>query len=337
MSGLRPVLYGDVQRWGLIETDTLGLLPRLPAGCVDAVVTDPPYAIDIVGARWDGADIHRTTRRGREKLSRSEAFERWTARWAAECRRLLKPGGYLLAFGAPRTFHRLVAGIEDAGLEVRDQVIWLNGEGVPKSRRLPGGRGTALKPAYEPILVARAPLAGTLTATLERCGTGALNVEAAPGPEGRWPANVVLTHTAGCSLAGCGEDCPLPLLDQQVPDVQPSRFFYSAKASRAEREAGCESLPVRTATLFTGKARAPRLVRNVHPTVKPIDLMRWLVRLACPPGGVVLDPFCGSGSTGAAALLEGCQFVGLEREREFVKVAQARIAHWAEVAAREAA
>jgi site-specific DNA-methyltransferase (adenine-specific) len=329
VSAAKPVLYGDVQRWGLVEADTLALLPRLPDACVDAVVTDPPYGIDVVGAGWDHF--------GGGELAGPEAFERWTSAWAAQCRRLLKPGGYLLAFGAPRTFHRLVAGIEDAGLEVRDQVIWVNGEGVPKSRRLPGGLGTALKPAYEPILIARAPLDGTVTANLAAHGTGALGIDAARVQGDRWPANVVLSHAEGCSASGCTEDCPLPLLDRQAPQVLPSRFFYAAKASRAEREAGCEELPSRTIALYTGKNRRPRVVRNIHPTVKPIELMRWLVRLACPPGGVVLDPFCGSGTTGAAALLEGRQFVGLEREAEFVDIARARITHWAEVATREAA
>lgn len=325
----KPVLYGDRQRWGLIEADTLELLPRLPDRCLDSVIADPPYAIDIVGSGWD--------RFGGGGLAGPEAFERWTSVWASECRRLLKPGGYLLAFGAPRTFHRLVAGVEDGGLEVRDQVLWMNGQGVPKSRRLPGGLGTSLKPAYEPILVARAPVDGTITATVEQWGTGALGIEEARTPEGRWPANVVLSHAEGCTAEGCGEDCPRPLLDQQAPEVLPSRFFYCAKASRVEREAGCEALPARTMTLYTGKQRLPRVVRNTHPTVKPIELMRWLVRLACPPGGVVFDPFCGSGSTGAAAVLEKRQFVGIERENHYSRIAQARISHWAEVASREAA
>ena len=111
---------------------------------------------------------------------------------------MLKPGGHLVAFGAPRTFHRLVAGIEDAGLEVRDQVLWLYAQGVPKSRRLPGGRASALKPAYEPILLARTPLVGTLAANLKRWGTGALNIEATRVPRpgarvGYWPANLALS------------------------------------------------------------------------------------------------------------------------------------------------
>ncbi len=164
-----------------------------------------------------------------------------------------------------------------------------------------------------------------------------MDIEAARGPEGRWPANVVFSHAAGCSEAGCVQDCPLPLLDRQEPAVLPSRFFYCAKTSRDEREAGCEELASRTMTLYTGKQRRPRVVRNIHPTVKPLELMRWLVRLGCPAGGVVLDPFCGSGSTGAAAMLEGAQFVGVEREPQYVEIACARLSHWAQQAAREAA
>lgn len=320
MSAAKPILYGDTIRWGLIEGDTLKVLPQLPEASVDAVVTDPPYAISLGGRAWD--------RFGDRQVSAAEAFERWTCAWAAECRRVLKPGGHLLAFGASRTFHRLVAGVEDAGLEVRDQLVWLNGEGMPKSRRLPGGLGTALKPAYEPILLARAPFVGRTAANVEAHGTGALQIDATRVDGGRWPANVLLGHVEDCTPVECASDCPTTLVDAAAPESRPSRFFYCPKASRHEREAGCKQLPIQTATLYTGPARKPRRVRNVHPTVKPLELMRWLVRLGCPPGGVVLDPFCGSGSTGAAAVLEGRQFVGIERERAYVPVACARIDHW---------
>ncbi len=296
----------DTRAWHLIEADALMALAKLPDACVDAIVTDPPYGIGIVGAAWD-------------RTADNEAFERWTSVWAREALRVLKPGGHLLAFGAPRTFHRLVAGVEDAGFEIRDQVLWLYGQGLPKSRRLPGGQGTALKPAYEPIVVARAPLVGSLPENLARFGTGALNIEAARVGEARyWPANVALSHSA---------DCPEALIAE--PASGPSRLFYCAKATRTEREAGCGMLPVRRVPLYTGRGHGPRLVRNPHPTVKPLALMRWLVRLAVPDGGLVLDPFCGSGTTGAAAMLEGRRFVGIERERDYVEVACARLTHWA--------
>jgi DNA modification methylase len=329
----KRVLYGDAQRWGLVQADALDLLKRLPARSVDSVVVDPPYAIGFGGHDWDGVDIRRVAG---EALSPGHAFERWTTLWAQECRRLLKPGGHIVAFGSPRTFHRLVSGVEDAGLEIRDQLLWIYGTGVPKSRRMSGGQGTGLKPAFEPIALARAPLTGTVTANLTTWGTGTLGIDPTRVGEGRfWPANVLLSHAPGCSKHACAPDCPFPLIDRVRQDLTPSRLLFSAKATRQEREAGCEELPERLVPLYRG--RTGRRVRNPHPTVKPRELMQWLVRLVTPPGGVVMDPFTGSGSTGIAALLEGRQFLGVEREAEYVTVARARLAHWARVAAKESA
>jgi site-specific DNA-methyltransferase (adenine-specific) len=313
----------NTQAWGLLEGDALMLLAKLPDACVDAIVCDPPYGIELGGASWDSFD----------KDSPAEAFERWTFQWAAECRRVLKPGGHLLAFGSPRTFHRLVAGIEDGGLDVRDQLLWLFAQGLPKSHRLPGGMGTTLKPAYEPILLARKPLEGRTIDNLKAHGTGALNIAAARvGEAAYWPAHVTLAHSEECQDS-CKPGCPAAMIDAARPDLLPSRLFFSAKATRVEREAGCEQLPRESVALYTGKRHSPRLVRNQHPTVKPIDLMRWLVKLVTPPAGLVLDPFTGSGSTGAAAVLEGRQFLGIEREGKFVDIACARITHWANQAA----
>lgn len=304
-------LHDDAtKRWQLIEADALAVLAKLPENSLDAIVTDPPYGIALGGARWDRFD---------GDSSPGKAFERWSARWAREALRILKPGGHLVAFGAPRTFHRLVSGIEDTGLDVRDVVMWLNHQGLPKSHRLPGGKGTGLRPAFEPILLARKPFAGRTIENIERHGTGALNIDATRIGDGRyWPANVTHTNALG-------------------ENEWASRFFSCAKATRTEREAGCEQLPARAVALYTGKRHSPRLVRNTHPTVKPLALMRWLVRLVTPPGGVVLDPFTGSGSTGIAAMLEGRPFVGIERESEYADVACARLTHWARQAAKEPA
>ncbi len=332
MSTPKLSLYSDASEvWRLLEADALITLAKLPDACVDAIVTDPPYGIDFGGEAWDGADIRRAVS-GQEHVAASEAFERWTRVWATEARRVLKPGGHLIAFGAPRTFHRLVCGIEDAGLEVRDQLLWLYAQGVPKSRRWPNGLGTALKPAYEPILMARSPFVGTAARNLARWGTGTLNIDAAR-VDGYWPANLTLSHAPDCTDAGCGDGCPARLLDARRENL--SRMFFCAKASRDEREAGCEQIPTRSVQIFTGRDHPPRLRRNTHRTVKPIELMRWLVALVTPPGGMVLDPFAGSGSTGAAAVLEGRQFFGIEREPEYIDIACARLTHWAATAAQE--
>ncbi len=339
MNTAKLALYeDDTQTWGLIEADALLAMAAMPANSVDSICVDPPYGIAFKGESWDGTDIYQTVSRDGERLSAGEAFERWTSRWATEAARVLKPGGHMIAFGAPRTFHRLVAGVEDAGLEVRDQLLWLYGTGLPKSRRLPGGLGTSLKPTYEPAVLARAPLVGTTTRNLDAWGTGTLNIDATRVGEAEyWPANITLSHAPDCTEAGCGMRCPSGLLDRAHPDFLPSRLFYCAKASKLEREAGCEQLPKRSVQLYNGHHHPPRVVSNIHPTVKPVELMRWLVRLITPPGGIVLDPFTGSGTTGIAAVLENRMFVGIERESQFVDVACARLTHWAHQAAKERA
>jgi site-specific DNA-methyltransferase (adenine-specific) len=329
----KVALYQDATKaWGLIEADALLTLAKLPDDSVDAIVTDPPYGIGFHDEAWDGADIYRAAQQDRERLSEGEAFARWTRVWAAECLRVLKPGGHLLAFGSPRTFHRLVAGIEDSGLEVRDQLLWLYAQGVPKTRKLPGGLASMLRPAYEPILLARAPLVGTTIGNVETWGTGALNTEASR-VNGYWPANISLSHAPTCIEDRCSDDCPAGLLDGIRPDLLPSRLFFCAKASKREREEGCEELPLVQDQLYSRPAL--RLRRNIHPTVKPLALMRWLVGLITPPGGVVLDPFTGSASTGVAAVLEGRRFVGIEREGRYVDIACARLTHWSHQAKRE--
>jgi site-specific DNA-methyltransferase (adenine-specific) len=323
----------------LLGGDCLEELGKLEPQSIDAIVTDPPYAIgQLAGERWDDAGMVRVARAGGDRLSAGEAFEAWCRELGKGCLRVLKPGGHILAFSSPRTVHRLACGIEDAGFEIRDELMWLYGTGMPKSHRLPGGRSTTLKPAYEPIVLARRPLEGTTKETLATFGTGALNTDACR-VAGRHPANVLLSHEPGCRESKCAPDCAAALVDADAnqrrrgagPRVAPSRIFYCPKVSRRERDAGCEHLPEKDIGLFPrsdgSKPKPP--ARNPHPTVKPLDLMRWLVRLGCPPGGVVLDPTCGSGSTGAAALLEGRRFVGIELDPFFMEVAAARIAHWA--------
>jgi DNA modification methylase len=320
----------------LLEGDCFEVLASLEAESVDAIITDPPYGIGFQSARWDSGAIRETAARaGEDRLSPNQAFEVWARLWATECSRVLKPGAFLLAFGSPRTFHRLASGIEDGGLELRDTLMWLYAEGMPKfGRYYPGGRATTLKPAFEPVVLARRKLDGTTGETIARYGTGALNVEDCR-VGGRLPANVILGHDLDCEDERCAPGCPVAIADACAKEgrsrLSPSRFLYCPKASRAERDAGCEGLPRRTLDLFPkaeGRGK-PAEVLNPHPTVKPLELMRWLVRLLCPPGGLVLDPTCGSGSTGAASVLEGRRFVGIEFERAYLEISAARIAHWA--------
>ncbi|WP_455947848.1 DNA methyltransferase [Lelliottia jeotgali] len=308
-----------------------------------------------------------------------------------ECLRLLKPGGHLLAFAGTRTQHRMAVRIEDAGFEIRDMIAWVYGSGFPKSHNGEWG-GTALKPALEPITVARKPLTGTTAENWQQHGTGGLNIEdcrvptaedlsggaysaagrsvspamsptgmnragaRAPGefeqPAGRWPANLI--HDGSDEVLSA-----FPLAPRQQGDLRghnrdrtslgiygdmgaardavarpdggsAARFFYCAKASRQDRNNGLEADAVPAvaagATMRDReKANWPARNGNHHPTVKPTDLMRYLCRLVTPRGGLVLDPFTGSGSTGRAALIEGFQFIGIELDPEYAAIAEARI------------
>jgi site-specific DNA-methyltransferase (adenine-specific) len=332
---VEPRISPEVQ---LLQGDCFELLGELGAESIDAIVTDPPYGIGFKQARWDSVAIQEATAKaGLDRATPNEAFESWSCIWATECRRVLKPGGFLAAFGSPRTFHRLTCGVEDAGLEIRDTLMWLYSEGMPKSCHYPGGRATALKPAFEPIVLARRGLDGTTAETITRHGTGALNIESCR-VEGRHPANVVLEHESDCEEGRCAAGCAAAAVDEcgrrdhvrSAKRIAPSRFLYCPKASRAERDAGCERLPQRALDLFPNAKGAKKAAgaRNPHPTVKPLELMRWLVRLLCPPGGLLLDPTAGSGTTGAAAALEGRRFLGIELEPAYIEIAQARIAYW---------
>ncbi len=349
------------RRWQVMHADCLLALPKLDAASVDVLITDPPYGIDFNGMAWDRAralDPARPPGRRRSRENPSIAFGRFCAEWARQCLPVLKPGAHLAAFAAPTTAHLLASGLEEAGFELRDMLMWLHAQGYPAGANcgIPtshAGWGTRLKPAYEPILLARKPLEGTLRENLARHGTGALHIDACrntpaaatptsgercPGegrthagsanPQGRWPAHLLLSHSLRCTPDRCQQGCPIGMLGE------PHRFFYCAKPNRRERNIGCERLPRRTTQTFQigahneRKARA-RPVPNIHPTVKPIELMRWLVRLLTPLDGLVLDPFTGSGTTGIAAILEDARFLGIEREDDYLPIARARIGHWA--------
>jgi len=303
----------------------LDILRTMPDCSVDAVVTDPPYGLSFMAKRWD-YDVPST--------------EIW-----AECLRVLKPGSYLLAFAGTRTQHRMAVRIEDAGFEIRDMLAWMYGSGFPKSHNLDGehqGWGTALKPAMEPITMARKPFKATVAQNVQEWGTGAINIDGCrigerelrrlnragsigyggsepqgivdDGGIGRWPANVMHDGSAEI-LQGMGEA---------------ARFFYTPKACKDDRDDGCENHKlVRRTDGRTTEHHTPNLRtterRNFHPTVKPTDLMRYLCRMVTPTGGVVLDPFTGSGSTGRGAVLEGFRFIGCEMDADYIEIAKARI------------
>ena len=271
--------------------DSTAIMATLDADSVDAVVTDPPYGLAFMGKDWDHG---------------VPGVEFWR-----EALRVAKPGAHLLAFGGTRTFHRLACAIEDAGWEIRDTIMWVYGSGFPKSH-------ASLKPAVEPIIMARKPLRGTVAANGAAYGTGALQIDACRNGE-RWPANV-LHDGSDIATNGMGDA---------------ARYFYCAKASLADREDGCEgleekrggSLNMRTDahSQANGMATGPRC--NHHPTVKPTALMTWLCQLVTPPGGVVLDPFCGSGSTGRGAIAAGAgRFVGIDQDEEYCEIARRRVA-----------
>jgi DNA modification methylase len=374
--------------------DCLDVLRTMEAESVHAIVTDPPYGLAFMGKRWD-YDV--------------PSVEIW-----AECLRVLKPGGHLLAFAGTRTQHRMACRIEDAGFEIRDMIAWVYGSGFPKSMDVskaidrvagaerevvgsklgqPGyrsgptgendvygaglangdakcevtapatpeaqqwaGWGTALKPALEPITMARKPLAGTVAANVLEHGTGALNVDGCrvaaedgytenavtqgvntaqtsyapavvrrtfePCQSGRWPANLVhdgsedvmelFPETSSGALNQASVKATnriynnFPNTYANPKQFEPStgsaaRFFYTAKASAAERQG------------------------VTHPTVKPLDLMAYLCRLVTPPGGIVLDPFAGSGTTLKAAISEGFQAIGIERDPAYHAMAERRL------------
>ena len=287
---------------------------------VESVVTDPPYELGFMGKSWDASGI---------------AFDKKTWELAFE---LLNPGGYLLAFSASRNYHRMAVAVEDAGFEIRDQIMWIYGSGFPKSLNLGDGWGTALKPAHEPIVMARKFIEGTNKNNREKYGTGGINIDGCrvgkeileeqiagrsnkigtferknmitPKREGRYPANVM--HDG---------------LDEGW-----ARFFYCPKTAKSERNQGLVefddkqySHDGRKKSIENPYQRNKSISKNSHPTVKPFELMKYLCRLVTPKGGTVLDPFMGSGSTGMAAKDEGFNFIGIEREKEYFKISEQRI------------
>jgi site-specific DNA-methyltransferase (adenine-specific) len=387
----------------LLLGDCLDKLKELDDNSVDSIVTDPPYGLAFMGKHWD------------YDVPSQQIWE--------ECMRVLKPGGHILSFAGSRTYHRMAVRIEDAGFEIRDQIMWVYGSGFPKSMNIgiqvdkklgnlretvgekvrgdvekakengagyladPANRnntkqfgygthtitkgnsdwegwGTALKPAHEPIVMARKPLSEkTVGNNVLEWGVGGINIDGCRiGTDetitnhsrsaesaiskgkygdsseqetyqtegqllGRFPANIIFDEEAGKLLdeqSGISKSAKVKndkgayaggsntgfmrgvsnSTNQYDDRGGASRFFYCPKTSKAERNEGTD---------------------NNHPTVKPTDLMAYLIRLVTPKGGIVLDPFMGSGSTGKAAVREGMEFIGIERENEYFEIAKSRI------------
>ena len=412
--------------------NNIEVIATFPDNSVDSIVTDPPYELGFMGKSWDSSGI-------------AYNVELWQ-----ECLRVLKPGGHLLSFGGSRTYHRMACAIEDAGFQIRDQIMWVYGSGFPKSlnigkaidkvagaeRQVVGtyethdirnaglmdrkgsmtvavtapftpeaqqwdGWGTALKPAHEPIVMARKPLDGTVANNVLTHGVGGINIDGcrvqsddktkseghfrkgnvigdertsiAAGhfgdgawvagtdlSQGRFPANFIhdgsdevteLFPDTGKSTGGrigkksMGNVTNVPAGQFEAGDPEygdcgsAARFFYCAKAGKAERNAGLDGFETKKigrnqssfdgGQMLTGSGNIRNNSKlNHHPTVKPLALMRYLVRLITPPNGIVLDPFAGSGSTLVAATLEGFSSIGIEITEEYIPIIEARIA-WA--------
>lgn len=411
------LLDGRVDLWG---GDCLQILAGLPPDSLDSCCVDPPYHFGSIIKRWsnshsdaDRANNMKTGAYGRH--SKGFMGSTWDGgdiafrpeTWAAVLR-VLKPGAHLIAFGAPKNEHRLVCAIEDAGFEIRDKLMWVFGVGFPKNHDAEkamgkasdvdlfrealetatdkwSGWGTALKPAYEPICLARKPLAGTVQENLREWGTGALNIDACrvhaedatggaytvkrrkPGAEmertggnyrpedsdvlfhgetkpGRWPAN--LLHDGSPEVvdafpAQAGAIAPVHKrsgdkfrntygalkgsIDEggstfRGDSGSAARFFYCSKATNQGRIGWCTICDARFVLSDRGAHKHDQngyAHIKSHPTVKPVDLLRYLVRLITPPGGTVLDPFAGTGTTAEAAWHEGFRTVLIERETTY--------------------
>lgn len=312
----------------LHQGDCRDIMRTYPDQHFDAVITDPPYGISIQGEKWDTA-----TPRG---------FQAWAQSWGEEALRVLKPGGYMLAFSAPRTYHRLTSGLEDAGFEIRDAMAWIRADGKPAGMDLSSafdraagvldqregreverwdtdesaftmasdnvraagkpitdeaktweGWGIGLKPAWEPIIVARRPIDGTLTHNVRAHGTGAMNIRAGMNAvNGLYPPNLLM-----------GERAMTAAVEQGAPDHVWPVFRYQPKAPTSER---------------------PKAGGVQHVTVKPLELMRYLIRLVVRPGALILEPFAGSGTTLQAAAIENVRAVGCELDDRYIPLIKER-------------
>ena len=383
------------------------VLKQYPDNHFDSVITDAPYGIEFLGKDWD---------------NNTGAIEVWQ-----ECLRVLKPGGYLLSFGAPRTYHRLATNLEDIGFVIKDSLMWLFGSGFPKAQDVGKKSGndewlgwkTGLKPAHEPIVMCRKPLDNRMgkrgktnsrlnvSENVEKWGVGALNIDATrieftieadknvggrskgttydnnmfqgdaykfesntksvlsvANDLGRFPSNVIVSEEVGNDLnekigdkkfgnkkGGYKYDKTYNVegfINNNKPDAPsnygdgggPSKYFYSPKVNRKERNIGFEIDKIPTwnpsggYNSETGEDMRKQLTKdregisNNHPTIKPVALMLYLVKMITPPNGKVLDPFNGSGSTGMAVKQFGGHYVGIDLDENYIEISRKRINAW---------
>lgn len=399
----------------LYQGECVAVLHTLEANSIDVVLTDPPYLLNFMNKTFD------TQHKILPGANEGQRMQAWHMAWAIEVLRVLKPGGYCLAMGGTRTFHRLMCALEDAGFEIRDTLMYLYGSGFPKSAdvskmidkeagavrevlgpspfasrrpnpRLPGssvfnddnyveeaggipltapatdaarewtGWGSALKPSWENIVMARKPLNGALVHSVQKWGTGALHIDACrvPGtephhnygrtsgegawagasetpfptpPQGRWPANTLTDGSAevramfpqvqaGGSVNA--SDTRSNAIYGQDP-TRPAFVAYNDTGSAARFFAVCPQDDPPQRFLYTSKVSPDERGSSTHPTQKPLSLMTWLLQLVTRPGALVLDPFLGSGTTAVACHRLRRRCLGIEREAEYMAIAKARM------------
>ena len=365
--GRRPIKKSDDII--LQQGDCMRLLEKLPERHFDSVVTDTPYNTKLMNKSWDSNIAFR--------------ISMWM-----KVLEVMKPGAFLLAFGGPRTYHRMACAAEDAGFFVHDSIVWVYASGMVKGKNLYKATGlkkwkgwsSQIKPGHENIMLAQKPFKGSIANNVIKWGVGGLNIDGCRIPSGgdyrkkcesavgldssrtksvygkwkgkrtnsfnslgRMPSNVVLSHHEKCKENKCHKDCPIQELDRQSGVTKSqgiiNRWKDGAKPFGGGAGHEYETYNVRTpdvggASRFFYHPKAPqkeRVVNGVrldHPTIKPIGLLRWLVRLVTPPGGVVLDPFMGTGTTIIAAHKEGFQSVGMELEKEHYQDAIKKIKYW---------
>lgn len=381
----------------VLHGDALATLRKMDAHSIDVVITDPPYGLaDIptrkivdVTSRWLGGEREYIPAGGGMMGRAWDAFVPPPAIWD-ECARVLKPGGMMAVFASSRTVDLMALSIRLAGFEIRDQIAWIGAQGMPKGVNLErttgdarfAGWNSSLKPALEPIVLARAPMDGSLTKNVVKHGVGAYNIDACrteatsrPAREvdlkttkstvysgrqdgtllggskatgftnlGRWPTNVVFSHASECGDDDCIEGCPVKALNDDVgvrtsganPAKRGDRIFghiygeFIATRDPQRHRDTDSGYASRYFPVFKYESKAPNSERPEvdgvqHISVKPLALMRWLVRLLTPEGGLVLEPFAGSGTTAQAALLEGASCIAIEAEEDHCRLIAARL------------